>query len=159
LIHKIEGWNFMPSAGLILLSFNLLLVIAILLGFLGGVIKGLYKSVYLLRIFNCILCSGCFTNTVFEWSSVRLGFLGSLLAQAVPDAGVEASTIRIMLPDILAHLFTRASRFICCRFWDNGWWSMVLLNLALSLALLIVFISLKRQQYLNYSPFILWFNY
>ena len=82
------------------------------------------------------------------------GFLGSLLAQAVPDAGVEASTIRIMLPDILAHLLPdQADLFVA----GSETMAVVygVVKLALSLALLIVLLVLNATIF-KLFPFILW---
>jgi hypothetical protein len=144
----------MPSAGLILLSFNLLLVIAILLGFLGGVIKGLYKSVIYLGFSIVFFVVGVLLIPFLSEAALDWGFLGSLLAQAVPDAGVEASTIRIMLPDILAHLLPdQADLFVA----GSETMAVVygVVKLALSLALLIVLLVLNATIF-KLFPFILW---
>src|SRR5690554_4782022 len=102
----------MPLTDLILLSLNLLVIVALILGFLSGLIKGFYKSVVFLGFSIVLFIVGILVIPFISEMllDVNLGFIGSFIPA---EANIEMTSIRETLPDILAYYMPeQASLFV-----------------------------------------------
>ncbi|HKM40382.1 MAG TPA: hypothetical protein VJZ99_00660, partial [Patescibacteria group bacterium] len=102
----------MPYTDLILLSLNLLVIVALILGFLSGLIKGFYKSVVFLGFSIVLFIVGILVIPFLSEMllDINLSFIGRFIPS---EANIEMTSIRETLPNILAYYMPeQASLFV-----------------------------------------------
>lgn len=131
----------MPEAGLFVLSLNILLLTALVLGFLGGVMKGFYKTLVYLGFSVLFFIIGILIIPPISEGllSINLSFVNDFLPN---DATFTMTSIKETMPDILAYLmpeqtamFTQDSETVLL--------ALGLVKLVLNILLLIVLIILN----------------
>lgn len=139
------------SPGIIMLILNLLFLLIVVLAFLGGLIKGLYKSLIFLGFSALFFLIGFFVIPSISNKLLSMD-VSSLLGQFIPE--VEITSIKESLPDILSHylpefadIFLPGSEIVAVAY---GTVKMVL-NIVLLIVLLIL-----NATILKIFPLILW---